>query len=175
MEKTDLEKRTLAHMGEFRHVFARNCSVRRITSAAAGDFLARYHLIGRLKGRYHYGLFLDCPGRSGLEAGTMVAVSVFSAARTWQKEERTARSFEWLRAASLPDVRVAGGMGKMLDAFIADAHPDDIMSYADASWSHGDVYLKLGFRPDGSKTFPDGSSSLKFRLTVKKAYNRQKP
>lgn len=140
--------------------------MQRITSAQAGDFLERYHLIGRLKGRYHYGLFVEKPGRSGLEPGTMVAVSVFSAARTWQKEERSIRSFEWLRAACLPDVRVAGGMGKMLDAFIADAHPDDIMSYADASWSHGEVYLKLGFRPDGSKTFPDGSASLKFRLEL---------
>ena len=161
-----LNKRTLAHQGVFKHVFARNCAVRRISSAEAGAFLEKYHLIGPLKGRYHYGLFLERPGRSGLEAGTMVAVSVFSAARTWQKEDRTMRSFEWLRAASLPDVRVAGGMGKFLRAFIADAHPDDIMSYADASWSSGAVYRTLGFVSEGSKTFPDGSVSLKFRLTL---------
>ena len=166
ISEESLNKRALAHRGVFRHVFARNCAVRRITSAQAWAFLEKYHLIGPLKGRYHYGLFIERPGRSGLEAGTMVAVSVFSAARTWQKGERKVRSCEWLRAASLPDVRVAGGMGKLLQAFIADAHPDDIMSYADASWSSGAVYRTLGFVPDGSKTFPDGSESLKFRLRI---------
>lgn len=166
MDREQIELRELAHKGVFRSVYARNCTVRRIDAATACDFLAKYHLIGPLKGRYRYGLFVEKPGRSGLPEGTLVAVSVFSAARTWQKEGRTVRSFEWLRAASLPDVRACGGMGKMLEAFVADTHPDDIMSYADASWSDGNVYSRLGFKPDGYKTFPDGSCSLKFRLKL---------
>lgn len=166
MRQEDLRRRALAHKGVFRHVFARNCSVRRIPPALCVEFLEDFHLIGPLKGRYHYGLFLEKPGNSGLDTGTLVAVSVFSSARTWVKSGQRVRSFEWLRAASLPDVRVAGGMGKMLKAFISDVRPDDVMSYADASWSEGDVYRKLGFADEGIKTFGDGSVSLKFRLKL---------
>ena len=57
-------------------------------------------------------------------------------------------------------------MGKMLKTFIGEVHPDDVMSYADASWSSGDVYKKLGFREEEPKIFPDGSRSLKFRLKL---------
>ena len=57
-------------------------------------------------------------------------------------------------------------MGKLLKAFIKDVRPDDVMSYADASWSSGDVYRKLGFKEEGAKIFPDGGKSLKFRLKL---------
>lgn len=57
-------------------------------------------------------------------------------------------------------------MGKLLKAFIEDVHPDDVMSYADASWSDGGVYRKLGFEEEEAKTFPDGRKSLKFRLKI---------
>jgi hypothetical protein len=57
-------------------------------------------------------------------------------------------------------------MGKLLKAFIDEMHPDDIMSYADASWSNGDAYRKLGFTEEPPKTFPDGKVSLKFRLKL---------
>ena len=71
-----------------------------------------------------------------------------------------------MRYASAEGLGVNGGMGKLLNAFIEEVHPDDVMSYADASWSDGDVYRKLGFTQEESKTFPDGSRSLKFRLKL---------
>ena len=57
-------------------------------------------------------------------------------------------------------------MGKLLKAFIEEVRPDDVMSYADASWSDGDVYRKLGFTEEGTKIFPGGGKSLKFRLKL---------
>ena len=66
MDREQIELRELAHKGVFRSVYARNCTVRRIDAATACDFLAKYHLIGPLKGRYRYGLFVEKPGRSGL-------------------------------------------------------------------------------------------------------------
>ena len=98
--------------------------------------------------------------------GTMVAVAGFSAPRIWRKGEREVRSCEWIRYASLEGVGVDGGMGKLLKAFIDDVRPDDVMSYADASWSVGGVYRKLGFTEEEPKVFPDGSKSLKFRLKI---------
>ena len=42
--------------------------------------------------------------------------------------------------------------------------PDDIMSYADLSRSQGAVYARLGFVREGTKTFPGGAASAKYRL-----------
>ena len=42
-------------------------------------------------------------------------------------------------------------MGKLLETFIQDVRPDDIMSYADLEWSEGSVYGQLGFTLEGKK------------------------
>ena len=88
---------------------------------------------------------------SWVEPGSLVAVATFSNARKWQKGEKTIRSYEWTRYASLPGVRINGGMGKMLKAFVDDVNPDDVMSYADLEWSEGAVYEQLGFKLEGVK------------------------
>lgn len=80
-----------------------------------------------------------------------VAVAEFSNARRWIKGDRKIRSYEWIRYASLPGMRISGGMGKILKHFISDIAPDDIMSYADLEWSDGSVYRQLGFSEDGFK------------------------
>lgn len=155
----------------FRSVFARNCAVRRIDAALAREFLGSFHRYGWCRSRYCYGLFIgragggrrDCSGAEDLPVGTLVAVSTFSQARRWLKDGRKVSSHEWVRYASLPDVRVQGGMGKMLDRFVEDVDPDDVMTYAPlARGDEGDVYRLLGFVQEGAKEF-DGGISLKFR------------
>ncbi|MGN1226404.1 MAG: hypothetical protein ACI4TL_04115, partial [Candidatus Cryptobacteroides sp.] len=48
--------------------------------------------------------------------------------------------------ASLKELRVMGGMGKILNEFVKDYQPGDIMTYVDASRSDGASYLELGFK-----------------------------
>ena len=135
-----MRPRLLAQLGRFRSVFARNTVISRIGKEAA-SFLDKWHSYRDAASRYRYGVFT--------KAGELVAVASFSSGRTWVKEGRTVRSYEWVRYASLPDVRVVGGMGKVLKAFEEDVHPDDIMSYADMEWTDGAVYERLGFIEDG--------------------------
>ena len=85
-------------------------------------------------------------------AGELVAVATFSNGRKWVKGEKTIRSYEWTRYASLPGVRLSGGMGRLMKAFIDDVKPDDIMTYADLEWSEGGVYEALGFVLEGVKS-----------------------
>ncbi len=77
-------------------------------------------------------------------------------------------AYEWTRYASLPDVRIAGGMGKVLNQFLSDvdkhSSPNaentsvkphahvmiEVMSYSDNEWSNGDAYRKLGFKLAGT-------------------------
>lgn len=136
-----MRPRLLAQLGRFQSVFARNTVVSRIGKDEAASFLDRCHSYRDAASRYRYGVFT--------KAGELVAVASFSSGRTWVKEGRTVRSYEWVRYASLPDVRVVGGMGKVLKAFEEDVHPDDIMSYADMEWTDGAVYERLGFIEDG--------------------------
>ena len=82
-------------------------------------------------------------------------------------------------------MRVVGGMGKLLNAFIVERHPDDIMTYAistsvpgrpqrDGLDSEGNVFRKLGFIEESRRTFPSRikgeegrlSTSIKFRLKL---------
>ena len=111
-------------------------------------------------------------GRQTYPVGTLVAVASFSKARRWSKkgengEQKTICSYEWLRYASLPELRVLGGMGRILARFIEDFHPDDIMSYVPLRHFSGEVYESLGFVSEGVKVFENGEQSRKYRLKLK--------
>ena len=151
-----MKARLLAHLQIFTQIYARNCEVRKIDKQTAAEFLAANHSYQDASCRYRYGLYLKRhtghnAGHVDIAAGTLVAVATFSNARKWIKGEKTIRSYEWTRYASLPGVRLSGGMGKILKVFIEEVNPDDIMTYADLEWSQGKVYEALGFKKEGHK------------------------
>lgn len=152
-----MESRLLAHLEIFDQVYARNCEIRKIDKTTAAEFLEQNHSYGDASCRYRYGMFLKrhtghcLDGHDRLPEGTLAAVATFSNARKWQKGEKVIRSYEWTRYASLPNLRISGGMGRMLKHFIEEVQPDDIMSYADLEWSEGTVYQTLGFVLEGTK------------------------
>ena len=153
-----MKARLLAHLKVFTPVYARNCEIRRIDKPTAAEFLNRTHAYGDAACKYRYGMFLKRStghiakeGRCSIPAGTLVAVATFSNARKWVKGDKTVRSYEWTRFASLPGLRISGGMGKVLKTFIEEVQPDDIMSYADLEWSEGSVYEHLEFMLEGQK------------------------
>ena len=160
-----MKARILSHLDVFNPIYARNCEARKIDKATAKEFLEKNHTYGHAACRYCYGLFFkrhtghiaqDAEKGSSLtswqpDKGELMAVATFSNARKWAKGDKTIRSYEWTRYASLPQVRLSGGMGRLLKAFINDVQPDDIMSYADLEWSEGAVYSQLGFELEGRK------------------------
>lgn len=170
-------KRVLARCGVFESVFARKCRVVRLQSQKekelARAFLEENHSLGWCGCKACYGLFE--------QGGSLVAVASFSSALSVKRyagkdlfvdvgpdsglqcDWIPFESYQWLRYASVAGVRVAGGMGRLLKAFIKDlraALPDDcgagpcgieIMSYSDNEWSCGNVYRELGFSECGSR------------------------
>lgn len=163
LQQEMMTSRILAHVQIFTQIYARNCEVRKIDKQTAAEFLQANHSYGDANCRYRYGLYLK--RHTGHNAGkdaadsacrkispdTLVAAATFSNARKWVKGDKAIRSYEWTRYASLPGVRLSGGMGKLLKAFIDEVHPDDIMTYADLEWSEGKVYEALGFVLEGHK------------------------
>ncbi len=165
----------MSYPSTFHSIFARNCRVERIPQDVAKAFMLANHRFGWSRCKYSYGLFISRKGGGALDKsggeqfpiGTLVAVSCFSNARRWNKDGAEVCSYEWVRFASLTGTRVQGGMGKLLDAFIEDIHPDDVMSYApQINGDEGSAYELLGFRSEGEKVFPNGRS-VKYRLKLK--------
>jgi len=159
-------------LGRLTTVFARNCIARRIDKTVAGEFLCRHHRLKDASCRYRYGLFVKrstgSSESSDFQEGTLVAVGSFSSAR---RMHDGSRSFEWVRYASLSGCRVVGGMGKLLDTFVEEVHPDDVMTYADERWSDGQSYIDLGFTLEDRKE-SETFSNLKFRKRYKNSYFR---
>lgn len=166
-----VQERILARLERFRSIFARKCKVisGRGNAAVAElvrDFLHKHHSYSSTKCRYRYALEYE---------GEIVAVATFSEGRPMvrkigsmlqnvpKEEQENAEilifdSYEWVRYASLPGVRVAGGMGRLLKAFIDERYtriepgtPLEVMTYSDSEWGNGQVYEKLGFKYAGER------------------------
>ena len=118
-------------------IFARNCTVKKISAEISSAFLNKNHLLGNTYSKFKYGLY---------HKESLVAVATFSKPRPMVREGVKVNSYEWVRYASLGEVRIAGGMGKLLSYFENEINPDEIMTYADKEWSSGNVYIKLGFK-----------------------------
>ena len=161
-------------------VFARNCRVERIEAEVARRFLDANHRFGAAVCRYWYGLYQrrTTGAAENDHSGALVAVAGFSAARRWLKGDKTVRSYEWVRYASLDGLRVVGGMGKLLGAFVEEVRPDDVMTYAltgeDMAGGRamraggefdGGAFRRLGFVEEGEKVFGD-ARDIKFRLKL---------
>jgi len=137
---------------DLKRIFARNCSVRRIDTAEAAPFFEANHRMGYCVCRHRYGLFVDRvtgSGESELPKGTLVAAAGFSSPRNMTRKGGNPRSFEWIRYASLAGYRVVGGMGKLMNVFVSEMHPDDIMTYVRTDESEGDSFRALGFVCEG--------------------------
>ncbi|MBR5856635.1 MAG: hypothetical protein IKY70_05125 [Bacteroidales bacterium] len=168
-----VKQRILARLGRFKSVFARKCSVvavdgeicrdvksgkicSQLSDMQIKDFIGRYHSYGYAKSKFRYAL---------VYGQKIVAAAAFSASRPMPRnislggdggnaigEPLLFDSFEWVRYVSLPDVRVVGGMGRLLKTFLNDVslrnkctRPVEVMSYSDEEWSDGNVYRSLGF------------------------------
>lgn len=157
-----VQSRLLSVLGKSATIPARLTKSRRIDKPTLDQFLTENHLQIPTGAKFKYGLYL--PKRyfrvidinkniftevlnetlEGHEEILMAAAS-FSTARTFVREGVSYRSFELIRFANLKGFTVVGGFDKLLQTFIKDQNPDDIMTYADADWSDGASYEKLGF------------------------------
>ena len=123
-----------------------DATIRNLFNHLTADFLQRYHSYGAAKCKYRVAL---------LHQGEMVAVATFSDALRMtfgvKNREEAIPSYEWVRYASLPDLRIAGGMGRLLGEFCRIVQRQgvkqfEVMTYSDNEWSKGAVYEQLGFR-----------------------------
>jgi hypothetical protein len=124
-------------LGLNKKVFGRNCEVKKVTKNEAETFLNQNHLLGYKSAYFKYALFCK---------QEMVAIATFSKGRKMNRLEANKRSFALISFCCKKVISVTGGLSKLLNAFVNDLQPGDIMTYIDKDWSDGSAYLKLGFK-----------------------------
>ena len=124
-------------LGLNKRIHARKTKVIQITQKQVDDFLDHNHLLGPAKSNYKFALSLN---------EQIIAVVCFSNLRYMKGLAPGYRSAELIRFASLSGYTIIGGFTKLLQYFIRNYKPDDIMSYADRDWSLGKAYEQSGFK-----------------------------
>ncbi|MFN3489457.1 MAG: hypothetical protein ACK4YV_10000 [Emticicia sp.] len=155
-KRSIVESRLMSLFGKSETIPARLTQVQRIDKPTLDKFLINNHLQSKVNARLKYGLFL--PSRyfrviqnekvlqeNANKEAFLVAVASFSNAKKIIREGQEFRSYELIRFANYKGFTVVGGLNKLLKMFIDEHAPDDIMTYADADWSDGTNYEKIGF------------------------------
>ena len=115
-------------------IFARNCEIRKIEKVDCYDFLNNNHIQGYVNSVIKIGLYYN---------DELVSVMTFD-----QNEGRKKmKESEWnlSRFCNKTNNTIVGGASKLLRYFIKTYKPTRIISYADNSWSRGNLYKKIGF------------------------------
>jgi hypothetical protein len=131
-----IKSRIKALLGLTEGIHGRKTKAQRIDQATAKAFLEIHHLQGAIAGKFRYGLYAK---------DTLVAVACFAAGRNVPKIGPNYRSYELIRYATSCDKHVVGGLDKLLNAFVKENNPSDIMTYCDLAWGQGEGFQKLGF------------------------------
>lgn len=113
-------------------IYARNCTIQKLSSKETQKFLSVNHLQGKDKSSIRYGLIYNAE---------LVAVMTFSKSRFSKKHD-----YELLRMATKKFTNVVGGASKLFSAFLKEYPNKSVVTYADLRYSIGDVYTKLGFK-----------------------------
>lgn len=151
-----VESRLMSLFGKSDTIPARLTQVQRIDKPTLDKFLTGNHLQSKANAKLKYGLFLPkryfrvIKNEAILHEilahdSLLVAVASFSNPKKFIREGQEYRSYEMVRFASYRGLTVVGGLNKLLKKFIEEHSPDDIMTYADADWSDGTNYEKIGF------------------------------
>jgi hypothetical protein len=131
-----IQARINALLGKRKRIHARQTQAVRIDKPTASVFLNQHHLQGDTTAYYKFAL---------MAAGEAVAVATFSKARTLKNVLQPYKSYELVRFANRTGTTVAGGLSKLITAFIKTTQAPHVMTYADRDWGYGKGYEKIGF------------------------------
>jgi len=139
MYKQDIIKsRILNLLGKTpNRIYARKCEIREITdNKSLRNFLEKNHIQGFIGSQVRLGLFYN---------DELLSLMTFGKQRKSMGIRSRDNTYEMLRFCNKLNTSVIGGASKLFKYFIQKYDPIEIISYADRSWSNGDLYKQLGF------------------------------
>lgn len=132
LKQSIVKSRILAQLGVLDKIYARKTTVVEISAQRANLFFEANHLQGKVNSSINLALE---------HGGELVACMSFSKPR-FNKNY----CYELTRYANRLNTTVVGGAGKLF----ANRPQGSIITYADRSYSQGDLYSRLGFRLEGA-------------------------
>ncbi len=120
-------------------IYARKCKIKEIKdNKLVKEFLEDNHIQGFIGSSVKIGLFYN---------NELVSLMIFGKKRmSVGKGISNENEYELLRFCSKLNTNIIGGANKLFSYFINNYKFKEIISYADRSWSHGNLYEKLGFK-----------------------------
>jgi len=127
-------------------IYARKCDVKEVSdNKLVRNFLETNHIQGFVGSRIKIGLFYS---------GELVSLMTFGSLRKAMGQKGEEGSYEMLRFCNKLNTNVIGGASRLFMFFVKNFEPKEVTSYADRSWSQGNLYKNLGFKLV-SKTDPN--------------------
>lgn len=120
-------------------IYARKCHIVIIDSKTEREFLNENHIQGYVSSKICYGLYYN---------NELVSIMSFSSLRKNLGNKYCEGKYELLRFCNKLNMSVTGGASKLLNHFIKEFNPIEIISYADRRWSNGKLYKSIGFSED---------------------------
>ena len=118
-------------------IYARKCIIKEIQNDLYREFIDDNHMQGYINSRVKIGLFNE---------NKLISLMTFGDYRVSMGKKITNEGeYELLRFCNKLNTTVIGGASKLFKYFIDNYNPSLIMSYADRSWSQGDLYKLLNF------------------------------
>lgn len=136
-KRSIIESRILNLLGKSKKVWARSCKIKIIDNIESNVFLDVNHLQGSCPSKVRIGLY---------HKNNLVSLMTFGGLRRSLGQNSSDGEYELLRYCNLNGYSVVGGASKILKYFINNYSPKSIISYADRSWSSGNLYKRLGFK-----------------------------
>ena len=137
--KQDIVKsRILNLLGKSNKIFARKCFIKEISNnELIREFLEQNHLQGVVGSQIKIGLFYN---------DELVSLMTFGPQRKSMGQKSIEDTYEMLRFCNKLNTNVVGGASRLFKYFVDHYNPKEVISYADRSWSNGNLYEKLGFQ-----------------------------
>ena len=133
-----IKSRISNFLGKSEKIFARKCKIKEISdNKLIREFLEKNHLQGFVGSKIKIGLFYN---------EELVSLMTFGSFRVSMGQKSTEGTYEMLRFCNKLNTNVIGGASRLFKYFINQYKPIEVISYADRSWSSGDLYEKLEFK-----------------------------
>lgn len=141
-----VKSRILNILGKSEKIMARKCEIKEIVNSDMFKlFLNTNHIQGSVNSKIKLGLFYK---------DELVSLMSFGSIRKSMGQKSTEGYYEMLRFCNKLNTIVIGGASRLFNYFIKKYNPIKVISYADRSWSNGNLYEKLGFQLE-HKTKPN--------------------
>jgi len=139
MYKNDIVKSNILNILKLTQIiiFANDVEIKEISdNKIIRYFLEKNHIQGFVGSQFKFGLYYN---------DELVSMITFGKQRKNMGIKSSPDSYELLRFCNKLNTNIIGGESKLFMYFIDNYKPEEIITYADRSWSQGELYYKLGF------------------------------